>query len=273
MACARFARPMGVFWRRSHWAKVARVWSSTSRRMADLRPCIVPSSRVWDRSYGRSVCTCPVFPPLFNGGLYLAKPNLHIWHFPREWKIPLVLWALTVALSWPIVFLREVNFTPVLTLNTPAFNNRGGLPTNVAAAWVLQTAVIQGVGFLWIDWLFGTFRTDQRERFARYVLVPLGTSFVLTSLVAFYQAFIDIRFLNGPAWIGAGQASGALMDANPLGVLAACWGPTFLVPTLTGQHRGRRVIAITAMAVSWLSVLSSGSRSALLIAGIAVLYL
>src|SRR5712692_5801019 len=72
MACARFARPMGVFWRRSHWAKVARVWSSTSRRMADLRPCIVPSSRVWDRSYGRSVCTCPVFPPLFNGGLYLA---------------------------------------------------------------------------------------------------------------------------------------------------------------------------------------------------------
>src|SRR6266849_277248 len=40
--------------------------------MADLRPCIVPSSRVWDRSYGRSVCTCPVFPPLFNGGLYLA---------------------------------------------------------------------------------------------------------------------------------------------------------------------------------------------------------
>jgi len=206
-------------------------------------------------------------------GIILAKPNLHIWHFPREWKIPLVLWALTVALSWPIVFLREVNFTPVLTLNTPAFNNRGGLPTNVAAAWVLQTAVIQGVGFLWIDWLFGTFRTDQRERFARYVLVPLGTSFVLTSLVAFYQAFIDIRFLNGPAWIGAGQASGALMDANPLGVLAACWGPTFLVPTLTGQHRGRRVIAITAMAVSWLSVLSSGSRSTLLIAGIAVLYL
>src|SRR5713101_4724294 len=86
MACARFARPMGVFWRRSHWAKVARVWSSTSRRMADLRPCIVPSSRVWDRSYGRSVCTCPVFPPLFNGGLYLVGRDEELGLLRRRWE-------------------------------------------------------------------------------------------------------------------------------------------------------------------------------------------
>src|SRR5712692_7331860 len=96
MACARFARPMGVFWRRSHWAKVARVWSSTSRRMADLRPCIVPSSRVWDRSYGRSVCTCPVFPPLFNGGLYLVYLDPQGTGIRQQYPKP---WSLTPLLD------------------------------------------------------------------------------------------------------------------------------------------------------------------------------
>ena len=40
MARARLARPIGVFWRRSHPAKVARVGASISIRIAEVRPCM-----------------------------------------------------------------------------------------------------------------------------------------------------------------------------------------------------------------------------------------
>src|SRR5713226_4363667 len=124
MACARFARPMGVFWRRSHWAKVARVWSSTSRRMADLRPCIVPSSRVWDRSYGRSVCTCPVFPPLFNGGLYLEADDRHslVRHSALVALVSLVGFEVgtAVARGWHMGGLANATFSGLFALGIAA---------------------------------------------------------------------------------------------------------------------------------------------------------
>ncbi len=206
-------------------------------------------------------------------GVMLSALNLRAWYLPRQWKFPLVLWALIVALSWPIIFLRELDFAPTLTLGTPLFNNGAGVPTAVAAAWVPAVAVTQGVGFLWIDWLFGVFGTGQQASFERSVLIPLGIGFLLTSLIAFYQALGDIRFLNTPSWIDSGRAPGGMLDANPFGVLAACWGPTFLVLALASQRRDRYVMAILAMTVCWLSVLFSGSRSAFLVVVMASLYL
>ncbi len=32
------------------------------------------------------------------------------WSLPRAWRWPLVAWALVVAVSWPIVFMRETDF-------------------------------------------------------------------------------------------------------------------------------------------------------------------
>lgn len=40
MARARLASPIGVFWRRSHPANVVRVWSLSSIRIAEVRPCM-----------------------------------------------------------------------------------------------------------------------------------------------------------------------------------------------------------------------------------------
>ena len=40
------------------------------------------------------------------------------WAVPFRWKAPLILWALTVALSWPIVVLREFDFVAI-TLTEP----------------------------------------------------------------------------------------------------------------------------------------------------------
>src|ERR671914_2987041 len=61
MARARLARPTGVFCRRSHPTKVARVWSSISIWIAVLRPCIALS---WLMSRA-GVVTNPLPPAQF----------------------------------------------------------------------------------------------------------------------------------------------------------------------------------------------------------------
>src|SRR3954449_9640102 len=44
-------------------------------------------------------------------GAMLPKSVRGGWSIPRRWVVPLVLWALTIALTWPIVALRELDFT------------------------------------------------------------------------------------------------------------------------------------------------------------------
>ena len=36
------------------------------------------------------------------------------WAYPRPFTIALVLWALVLALAWPVVLLREVDFVPAM---------------------------------------------------------------------------------------------------------------------------------------------------------------
>ena len=201
-------------------------------------------------------------------GIVLTRPNLQTWDLPQQWKFPLVLWGLIIALSWPIVFLRELDFAPLLTAGIPPPQTVSGIPIRFAALWVAHAAMIQGLGILWLDWLFRTFRTRPRVRFERDVLMPLAVGFLITSLVAFYQGFIDIKFLNTENWFFLGRASGALLDGNALGTLAAVWGPALLVLILSRRRRGYLVLAPIALAASWLCMLLSGSTSALMIAGL-----
>jgi hypothetical protein len=196
-------------------------------------------------------------------GLIVARPALGAWNLPPAWKPPLVFWALVLALSWPVVFLRELDFSPGLTLGLPVFSNGRGVLSEEAAGWVLHVVVIQGVGLLWIDWLWGRFR--RREEFERLVIRPLAAGFLVATLVAFCQAFIDIRFLNPPHWIAARRASGALMDGNHFGILAACWGPALAVLLLGARSRHRVPLAVLAAAGLGLATVVSGSTSSLFI--------
>src|SRR5712692_7721733 len=47
-------------------------------------------------------------------GAMLPRSVCSKWAFPAFFVVPLVLWALVLALSWPIVVLRELDFVPTL---------------------------------------------------------------------------------------------------------------------------------------------------------------
>ena len=208
-------------------------------------------------------------------GVVLARPDLRRWHLPERWKGPLILWGLVVALSWPIIFMRELDFVPGLTLAGPTVNNKYGVRAIEAAGWVVRTALVQGVGFLWIDWLFQTY-TARRKKFARLVAWPFAIGLLFSFAVAIYQGFVDIGFLNAEPWISVGRATGLLLDGNHLGILAALWGPLLFLMVWesggtgsehpgAGHRRGATILAHLVLGVAWLSVLISGSTSSVFI--------
>ncbi|PWT90483.1 MAG: hypothetical protein C5B54_07120, partial [Acidobacteria bacterium] len=71
--------------------------------------------------------------------LILSTIDFRSWRLPAGWKFPIVYWALVIALSWPIVLLRELDFRPYLTLHSTVFNNSRNLPAQVAADWIAAT--------------------------------------------------------------------------------------------------------------------------------------
>lgn len=196
-------------------------------------------------------------------GIILARPRLGSWSLPGLWRPPLVFWALLIALSWPLLFLRELDFAPLQTLGLPLAGNGRGVPAAEAAAWVLHAAVTQGVALLWIDWLWGRFR--KREDLERLVILPLAGGFLVACLVAFYQAFVDLAFLSTPHWMTARRAGGTLMDGNHFGILAALWGPALVILAWYRSRPYRLLPATLALAAGGLATLISGSTSALFI--------
>jgi hypothetical protein len=191
------------------------------------------------------------------------------WHLPRAWTLPLVFSALVVAVSWPIVVLRELDFRPLLTLQLDVLNNASGTPAPVAAAWAARTALSCCLGLLWLDWLCATFPAGAGGAFRRRVVYPLGLSWLLTGLVAVGQAFVDVRFLNVAFWADLKRAAGALLDANSFGVLCALAGPAAVAAILAGPGRARLALLPPAAALSWFGVFASGSRSSTFMAAVA----
>jgi hypothetical protein len=202
------------------------------------------------------------------------------WAIPGRWKAPLILWALTIAVSWPVVALREFDFT----LGLFQFD-AGSSPGNGAAqVWVCEVAVTLGVGILWFDWLWRVFKQNEAG-FRRWILLPLGASWAIAVSVSIYQMFGDLFFLNNGLFGELGRASGTMRDANPFGVVAAIGGPGLVAaaslthdraldPDAAGAPRLHlpagaalwsprvRVIAVCGIAASWLGIWASGSRTA-----------
>jgi hypothetical protein len=193
------------------------------------------------------------------------------WAVPVRWKGPLVLWGLVISLTWPIVALRELDFTPALL-------NVAGLPVsgaklNAAAAitWICDVAATLGVGILWFDWLFLVFGRDE-ETFRRRILAALGAGWAIAVLVGIYQMFGDIVFLNNGLFASLGRASGTMFDANPFGVVAALGGPAVVAAASFTGNRYLRALAWLAMGLSWLGAWASAARTAFAAAFIASVF-
>ncbi|MGE5243995.1 MAG: O-antigen ligase family protein [Betaproteobacteria bacterium] len=190
----------------------------------------------------------------------LAPRAVHSgWGVPPRWRPALILWALTIALAWPLIVMREIDFyPPMLARMSP-----------VAVVWILNVAAILGLGILWFDWLFTAIGAD-KERFDRFVLLPLALSCGVASAVAAYQVLGDIHFLNRGLFGHFGRASGTMLDGNAFGTVAALGTAGVLAWALEGT-RQRWWLAMPLVTLGWIAVWGSGSRTAVVAGGIPLL--
>ena len=82
----------------------------------------------------------PSFFAIWSGalvGLLLGDRDRLTWSFPERWRLPLMLWTLTIALGWPLIALREMDFQSLALFDRYRVSNTGigGSPT-MMVSWV-----------------------------------------------------------------------------------------------------------------------------------------
>lgn len=195
-------------------------------------------------------------------GLSLGGAKTAGWSLPPAWRYPLVLTALSISLTWPIIVGREMDFSfEVLKAEHQAVTWQGILPGS-EIVWISGVAAGHLVGLLWIDALVGMFRASL-SAFTRVVLWPLASSAACAAAVSLYQLIADMNFMNPTVFAGLKRATGTMLDANAFGLIAAIWcgaGAWLLAERATAWARRAAVVIAFAFA---LAVWASGSRTAL----------
>ena len=210
----------------------------------------------------------PFLPPFFvvwSGaltGLVAGDRNALTWSYPPRWRFALVLWALAVAVGWPLVAFREVDFQSFALLERYHVSNTGigGSPTMVVA-WISDVAMLHLVGLLWFDWLFRRAASGDIGDMERWIARPLAIGAVAGATLALYQGAVDLGFRSGGLWPSMGRAAGPLLDANASGIIAAMWSAGLLA---FAAHKRMRIPALVGAALCWAGLWMTGSRTALL---------
>jgi hypothetical protein len=133
-------------------------------------------------------------------GAILASSHPWRWHLPAPWRLPLVFWALVNAISWPIIALREMNFTWASIDQYTLANSGLGGPPPVVIVGMLVSVISQVLGLLWFDAMFASFGKEDLARFRRAIVLPLLVSLGLGSALAIYQLTFDFNFLSAHQW-------------------------------------------------------------------------
>ncbi|MDP2055333.1 MAG: O-antigen ligase family protein [Acidobacteriota bacterium] len=197
-------------------------------------------------------------------GLILSGRDGWRWNVPSRFRWPLVAWALVIAVSWPIVFLRELDFR-IWTLPMPGVANTSiGITPWEAAHGVAYWALLNLLGLLWFDRLFGWYANGGLAEFRARAIYPMATGAFVACLISFYQGAIDIQFLNPHQWPYMRRASGTLGDANILGAVAALWAPLLVLLARRLTPPWPAIGGIIGVSVAALGVAMSGSRSAVI---------
>lgn len=201
-------------------------------------------------------------------GPIVAGSDWRRWHTPERWTIALVAWAVILAITWPVIALREIDWSLIAarTLDTP--NGIYAPAPPLSAGSVVLAALGQLLGLLWLDFLWTRFGARELARAERVVVLPLVASIALGCTVAVGQKTIDIGWLSTEPWPRLDRAAGLMLDANSFGTAAAMWAPLALaaawrlgLPTAAGA-------AVTALVAA--GMWTSGSRTALLVAVVGV---
>jgi hypothetical protein len=206
-------------------------------------------------------------------GAIFAGSDWRRWHTPAWWTIALVAWALILALTWPVIALREIDFSLVAarTLNTP--NGLFAPSPPISAANVVLAALAQMVGLLWLDFLWSRFGSSGLPQAERLVMVPIVVSAAIACAVGLWQKWVDITWLGGNPyiWPMLGRPPGTMLDANSFGTAAAIWAPlAWALPYRLGWPIAAGAVASTLLAVGmW----ASGSRTAMLVLTVGIAFL
>jgi len=197
-------------------------------------------------------------------GLILSGRDGWRWNLPSRFRWPLVAWALIISASWPIVFMRELDFrTWILPLPGVANTSIGITPWEAGLA-VTYWALVNLIGLLWFDRLFGWYADGGLAEFRARAIYPLAIVALVACFTGFYQGALDIQFLNPHQWPYMRRAAGTLGDANSLGAIAALWAPVFVVLSRRLPNPWPAIAGVTGVALAALGVAMSGSRSALI---------
>lgn len=197
-------------------------------------------------------------------GLIVSDRGALHWSLPQAWRWPLVAWGLVVAVSWPIVFMRETDFA-LWVLPLGVSNTSVGISPWQANLNVTYFVLGHNVGLLWVDALFRWFPRERREVFTSRIVLPLAVAAAIACVVGAYQALVDLAFLSGHVWPHLRRAAGTLADANAFGVIAALWAPGFVVLARGLPQPRSMVVGIGGVALAAMGVLTSGSRTALIL--------
>ncbi|MGQ0736184.1 MAG: O-antigen ligase family protein [Acidobacteriota bacterium] len=194
--------------------------------------------------------------------LICSRMDVSRWHLPPPWRMPCVAWALILAVSWPVVAARELDFTFVAARVSDVTSGAYQAPPRLAAAWIVIVALSQMLGLLWLDWLWARFGQRHTRDAERLVLLPIVVGAAAGALVAIYQGAMDLRWLNLDYWASINRAGGLMLDANTLGIGAAVWGPASVA--LAWRRSGSSWPAAGLWSLFAAAMWMSGSRTALL---------
>jgi hypothetical protein len=195
-------------------------------------------------------------------GLLLSGRGALRWSLPARWQWPLVTWAMIVAISWPIVFLREADFAPwILPLERVSNTSVGIGPWQVGLN-IVYFVLAHNAGILFVDALCRWY-ADHYDRFRREVILPLAATAAIASLVAIYQGFVDLSFLNSHFWTYMIRASGTLADPNKLGSVVSFWAVGSMVLARRLSKPWPATLTLIAVAVGITTVWLTGSRTGL----------
>ena len=204
-------------------------------------------------------------------GLALSGPGVFRWSLPSRWQWPLVTWAMIVAVSWPIVFLREADFALwILPLERVSNTSVGISPWQVGLN-IVYFVLAHNAGILFVDALFRWY-DGAYDRFRRDVLIPLSLTAALSSLVAVYQGFVDLTFLNSHFWAYMLRASGTFADANKLGSIVSFWAVGSIVLARRLPRPWPLVLTVIAIVLGITTAWLTGSRTGLAALTITILF-
>ena len=217
-----------------------------------------------------------VFYTVILAGLFGALlPTLRRdgWRLPPSWRFPIVAWALTLSLSWPVMIVREAGLRLGTLRDTGTLDSWALLTTPQVESWILYVAITQLTGILWLDWLFGaewgirpSTSSGRPEALEGRIANPVHGLWIgatLASIVAIVQGTMAMSFLNAEPWIGLRRAAGTMLDANAYGAVAAMAGPLAFVSLPQLRIRHLRVWQASALAINWAGAWMSGSRTGL----------